>query len=439
MEDWKTELLAAIDNDHEALLAFLQKLVQTPSPNPPGDTQAAIGVVEDFLHSHDIDTRLIAPQSTKPNIVASFDAHQADSTPGPTLVLNGHIDVFRVENASDWQRDPYSGAIENGFCHGRGTVDMKAGTAALVAAYVYLHARKDLLNGRLALTVVSDEETGGKWGSRYLLDHDGDREIWRGDCVLNAEPTGLDTIRFGEKGTLRTTFTIKAEAAHGAYIHRTEGAIRIASRVIQRLLALETMESPNMPPSIRAHLLRSDVRARIDQVMGAGAAASMLHPTVNIGTIHGGVKVNMIPSTCVFEVDIRLPIGLTTKTILDEIREMLQDVPEASFEVQSAASNPASASAPDHHLVDVVRKNAELVRGRRRAPLAIPSMGATDCKFWRYARVPAYSFGVSPETMAAVDERVSVKEFIDLVKIQALAAAEYLMTGGSEASDLKQY
>nr|OQO17078.1 hypothetical protein B0A51_17968 [Rachicladosporium sp. CCFEE 5018] len=431
MEGWKTELLASIDNDHEALLSFLQKLVQTPSPNPPGDTQAAFAVIEAFLHSHNIDSRVIAPQPTKPNLVASFDAAPA----GPTLVLNGHIDVFPVENASDWQRDPHSGAIEHGFCHGRGTVDMKAGAAALAAAYVYLHQRKGLLNGRLALTVVSDEETGGEWGSRYLLDHDVDRVIWRGDCVFNAEPTGLDTIRFGEKGTLRLTFTIRTEGAHGAYIHRTEGAIRIASRVIQRLLALETLESPNMPASIRAHLQRREVRARIDEVMGAGAAASMLHPTVNIGTIRGGVKVNMIPSTCVFEADIRLPIGLTGDQIPAAIRAMLEDVPEAIFTVQTAASNPASASPPDHELVEVVRRNAELVRGKARAPLAIPSLGATDCKFWRYAGVPAYSFGVSPETMAAVDERVSVEEFIDLVKIQALAAGEYLRNGGSELSD----
>nr|OQO23313.1 hypothetical protein B0A51_09448 [Rachicladosporium sp. CCFEE 5018] len=223
------------------------------------------------------------------------------------------------------------------------------------------------------------------------------------------------------------TFTIKTEAAHGAYIHRTEGAIRIASRVIQRLLALETMGSPDMPPSIRAQLQRRDVRSRIDEVMGSGAAASMLHPTVNIGTINGGVKVNMIPSTCVFEADIRLPIGLSAETVVVKILAMLQDVPEASFEVQQAASNPANSSAPDHHLVGVIRKNAELVRGKGGAPLAIPSLGATDCKFWRYAGVPAYSFGVSPETMAAVDERVSVKEFVDLVKIQALAAGDYLM------------
>jgi acetylornithine deacetylase/succinyl-diaminopimelate desuccinylase-like protein len=64
--------------------------------------------------------------------------------------------------------------------------------------------------------------------------------------------------------------------------------------------------------------------------------------------------------------------------------------------------------------------------GSGKKPVAIPSLGATDCKFWRYHGVPAYVFGVSPETMAARDESVSVEEFLTVVKTHALAAWEYL-------------
>jgi acetylornithine deacetylase/succinyl-diaminopimelate desuccinylase-like protein len=67
---------------------------------------------------------------------------------GPRLILNGHTDVFRVGEAGAWSgRHPWSGdKIVNGkgelAIHGRGTVDMKAGTAASVIAYAYLHTRK---------------------------------------------------------------------------------------------------------------------------------------------------------------------------------------------------------------------------------------------------------------------------------------------------------
>ena len=47
-------------------------------------------------------------------------------------------------------------------------------------------------------------------------------------------------------------------------------------------------------------------------------------------------------------------------------------------------------------------------------------------KFWWYHNVPAYVFGVSPETMAAsVDERVSIEEFLSVVKTHTLAVWDF--------------
>ena len=54
-------------------------------------------------------------------------------------MLNGHLDVFPVGDRAAWQRDPWSGDIEGGRLHGRGTVDMKCGTTALLFAFAYLH------------------------------------------------------------------------------------------------------------------------------------------------------------------------------------------------------------------------------------------------------------------------------------------------------------
>jgi acetylornithine deacetylase/succinyl-diaminopimelate desuccinylase-like protein len=75
-------------------------------------------------------------------------------------------------------------------------------------------------------------------------------------------------------------------------------------------------------------------------------------------------------------------------------------------------------------MVNILAKNAETVTGKR--PLAVPSIGATDCKFWRYNWVPAYVFGVSPETMGVRDESVSVDEFLAVVRTHVLAGWEYL-------------
>ena len=119
-----------------------------------------------------------------------------------------------------------------------------------------------------------------------------------------------------------------------------------------------------------------------------------------------------------------MPIGLTKESVLAKVEAILKDFPEASFEVQHAATNPSTASARDHKLVQLIQSNAEIVRGKR--PLAIASLGATDCKHFRRNNVPAYSFGPSPDRMAEKDERVSVREFIDLIKVHTLVARDYL-------------
>ena len=92
--------------------------------------------------------------------------------------------------------------------------------------------------------------------------------------MLNAEPSGIDSIRFAEKGTLRMTFTVESQAGHGAYIHRSEGAIRIATKLIQRLLTLEDLRGEGMDPDLREYLQRDDVREVADKTMGDGAAKS---------------------------------------------------------------------------------------------------------------------------------------------------------------------
>lgn len=434
--------LDALTADTAAHISFLQAFVRAPSPNPPGDTREAAAVIRSYLSARGIATQVIAPREHMPNVVSEFSCSTDDdinNSPGardggPRLVMNGHIDVFPAGDGHDWDRGPWSGDVAGGRLHGRGTVDMKAGTAAGVIAFAYLFKyRAHLRRGSsVALCAVSDEETGGKFGTRWLLEHGGDddgdggRSRWAGDVVINAEPGGLGTIRFAEKGTLRLTFTVDVgPGAHGAFTHRSKSATRIAARLIGDLAVVEDID-PDLDPELRAYLERADVRRAIDDAMGSGAADIATKCTLNIGTIHGGLKVNMIPGTCVFEADVRMPQGLTADDVMQVVRKVLEEKyqGEARVEIQQAASNPAATSAHDHPMVGILAKQAERFTGR--TPVAIPSLGATDCKHYRYRGIPAYTLGVSPDFMGAKNESVSVDEFLAVVKTHALAAWEYL-------------
>ncbi|KAL3484925.1 hypothetical protein BJX62DRAFT_248039 [Aspergillus germanicus] len=383
----RKSLLKTLEATQTTQLHLLQSLVRAPSPNPPGSTSAAASVLTTYLSENDIPYRIIAPQPGCPNIVSEFTGGKG---PGPRVVLNGHIDAFPVgPNTDGWNRDPYSGDVVEARIHGRGVVDMKSGTASLVIAYAALYERREELKGSVALCAVSDEETGGRWGTQYLIKQD--RERWGGDVMLSSEPSGM-TVRFSEKGTLRISGVVRTKGAHGAYLNLSKGAIRTAAAYFTEVIdAVESMPV-NAPPEMAIHLKDPETLAAVDRAMGPGTSTIIAKPTVNIGTIKGGTKVNMIPDTCEFELDIRLPVGLTAEevlSVLDSIGRRYADVGASiTLKKQEAASNPSSFSPLDHAMVECLKNAATLTGGPR--PVATPSMGATDCKHYRYAGIPAY-------------------------------------------------
>jgi succinyl-diaminopimelate desuccinylase len=194
---------------------------------------------------------------------------------------------------------------------------MKCGTTASIFTYAYLSGLADELRGRLTLTLVSDEETGGRWGSGYLVEHHGDEVL--GDCVLNGEPSSPQTISFGEKAMYWLSSPSARRAR--AYPHVSKSANRIAAALIRDLESLESLV-PATPEKVARALGGSDVRAGAERGLGAGAAAFLQKVTLNVGVIRGGVKVNMLPASCEIEADARLPVGVDR----DDVRRAVERI-----------------------------------------------------------------------------------------------------------------
>lgn len=401
-----------IEEERPQLVEFLQGFVRAKSPNPPGDTREAAHVITQYLARHGLPHRVIAPQATMPNIVGSFEGGAA----GRHLVLNGHIDCFPVGEGHGWTQDPWGGAIVDGKLYGRGAADMKTGTTASIMTYRLLHRIKERLKGRLTLTCVSDEETFGPWGARYLMEHH--PEV-HGDCLLNGEPGSPYSIRFGEKGPLWLEFTVRTPGAHGAYTHFSKSATKIALQLARDLEAVTLIE-PQVSDNIRAALEQG--RATMDKAMGAGAADTVSAVTLNVGTIRGGLKVNMVPGECVFETDIRLPVGVDKQQVLDAVAEVLNRYPEATM--RETQFSPPSWCDPNGEMVEILQRNVQGLKGFR--PVPIVSLGGTDARLWRYRGVPAYVYGPFPRGMGSTDEHVEVEEFMHIVRIHVLSAYDYL-------------
>lgn len=406
-----------VEQDRDEIVAFLSRFLQAKSPNPPGDTREASACVEQFLSAASLPYRVLSGQDHVPNIVGTLDSGR----PGKHLVLNGHMDVFPAIEDIPGERSQWSGEVVDGRVYGRGAADMKCGTTAALFAYRYVARLLDQLSGRLTLTVVSDEETGGRWGTGYLMQTIPDEVL--GDCCLDGEPSGLATLRFGEKGALRAVLTTKTRGGHGAYPHMSDSAIKIAADLVRELETLADL-TPDLPEHILDVLSRPEIREATDKSLGAGACDVVGKATVNIGVIRGGLKVNMLPDECVLEVEIRMPPGLQRSRVERELLSIVAKYPSTTCEIRDHHSYDSSWCDPQHEMVSILQQSAEAVTGLR--PQPIISLGGSDTRYWRHRGIPAYLYGPSPKTMGRRDEHVTIEELITVVKVHAMSAVRYL-------------
>lgn len=410
-EGARRQLLAWINEDRDETLRFVQDFVRIRSPNPPGDTRAAMAHVRGLLDRHGLPYDLHIRDATMPNLVAARTFGEG----AKHLVLNGHIDVFPVESETGWSHDPWDGVLD-GVIWGRGSADMKVGTTASLLTHIYLSRLGAPLAGRLTLTIVSEEESFGPNGARHLFDVC--PEAVTGTSCLNGEPSSANTVRFGEKGAIWLRITTETPGGHGAYPHVSENAIEKAFALVADLRALT--DTPFQEPEAVVAALEQ-FRTEFDAAYGVGAADMARRITFNLGTMTGGSRVNMIASQCTFEVDFRLPNGVDVPAFKARI-DALKATHDFTYEI--LIENLPNWCDPDSELNRIVADEAEALTGIR--PVSAVSLGNTDARLWRYRGVPGVIYGPAPRGMGSANEHVPHEEAMNVVRCHVLSAASYL-------------
>ena len=237
-----------------------------------------------------------SPDGTKTNLVAWIGPAPRDDRAG--LVLSGHMDVVPADEAG-WRNDPFLLTDEGDRWVGRGACDMK-GFLALAANLMAEMTEADpgRLRAPLALVFTYDEEVG-TLGARRLLESYGPGPSLPRAAIIG-EPTSLRVAR-AHKGHLKLRVTLHGRSAHSGYPHLGVNAIEPAGRVINALTEL------------RRELEREDPPHR------------ELFPEVpfvplNVGTVHGGAAINVIPDRCVVEVGVRPLPGMESAALSERIR-----------------------------------------------------------------------------------------------------------------------
>lgn len=379
-----------------ACVALASELVRTPSEDPPGDTGAAAAVVEAFLAAAGVAVVRFEPAPGRHGIVARLDSGR----PGPRLVYCAHLDVFPVGDRTLWSFDPFSGAVRDGHLLGRGASDMKGALAASVVAFLALREAGLPERGAVSLLLVSDEETGGAFGTEWALSNMPDLV---GDACVIGEPSGPDVVRVGEKGQVWVRLEARGDGYHGGIADGSESGWRLL-RAAQAVGSLARRRYP-VPPEHAEVVRASESYGWTKQL--AGREWLFTGVSVNLGLLGGGVKVNMSPTSAVAELDLRLPFGAEPAAILEEIAGLV--APFAVVITPLLAVPCAATISPlDSAVVRAALDAAGQAAGRPVPAVMAPTY--TDARFFRRRGVPAVVYGPRPHNMGGADESVAIDD-----------------------------
>jgi succinyl-diaminopimelate desuccinylase len=390
MDDRTETLLAAIDDQREAMTTMLAGLVGIPTENPPGAAyEPCLDALAAAMRTVGLTPERLDIQASPPGAGprAAVRAFVGDS--GPTLYFHGHYDVVPA-----YSRDQFVPRVEGDSLFGRGSSDMKSGLVAMLFAARALKSIGVPARGRLAVLCVPDEETGGAGGSGALA---ASGELARdGMGMLLPEPTS-GRIWHSSRGAFTAEVVIRGRAAHVGLQHHGVNAVERAMPILERLFTLK-------------HEL--DARGSILLVGGR---------------VDAGSNFNVVPDVCRFTVDRRTnpdeDFAAEKRRLVEAIEGTAPDGSQVTL--TTIQEGRSSASSMDQPLARILADAVTLVTGD--APEAEMCPGLLETRFYAAAGVPAYAYGPGLLSVShGPTEFVRISRMVECAKIYALVATRLL-------------
>jgi acetylornithine deacetylase/succinyl-diaminopimelate desuccinylase-like protein len=410
----------------EEVVGICRDLIRIDTTNPgdhsgPGERKAAeyvagllseVGLAPAVLESHPKRTSLVARV-------------EGQDRTRPALLIHGHLDVVPA-NASDWRHDPFSGEIADDCVWGRGAIDMKD-MDAMMLAVVRQRLRENRKPARdVVLAFTADEEAGGNWGARFLVEQHAD--LFEGVTEAIGEVGGfsvsvgdqrLYAVQTAEKGLAWMRVTAKGTAGHGSMIH-SDNAVTTLAEAIGRVGRYQW--PTQLPDSTTAFLRKASEALGVDfnpddpaSIVGKlGGMTKMIgaatQHTVNPTRLNAGYKVNVIPQVATAELDGRFLPGRE-----DEFYEQLDQLLGTAVSREFIHHDIALETTADGHLWNAM---AQALAAEDKDATVVPYClsAGTDAK--HFSKLGVRCFGFSPLRLPAeldfagmfhgVDERVAL-------------------------------
>jgi succinyl-diaminopimelate desuccinylase len=399
---WTDVVLSWLRQREEEMATLLAELVAIPTENPPGKNyRACADLLEGRVREFGLECERFEPAGQGKNEDAPVCLLARYGRGSPTFHFHGHYDVVPAQSAEQFRP-----VRKEHFLFGRGACDMKGGIVAMFYAILALKACGAELNGKIGLTLVPDEETGGERGSACLA-----REGWLGrDGVgmLLAEPTS-GVVWNANRGAISLRVQVFGKSAHVGLQHQGENAFERMHRVVERLQELKReVEQRATGLPIGAEQARNSI------LMLGGQSG-------------GGTNFNVVPERCWFTIDRRI----NPEEDLEEEKARLvgaleqcrgEGIPLAWEILQEGRT----AACPENGVLGrALARSVEAVRGD--VPRFETCPGLLETRFYAAQGIPAYAYGPGLLSVAhGPNEYVDMRKIIECAGIYALTAREVL-------------
>jgi acetylornithine deacetylase/succinyl-diaminopimelate desuccinylase-like protein len=360
---------------------------------------------------------MITPVDDTAYLIARWPGADAALKP---LVLSGHMDVVEARRA-DWQRDPFTAVVENGYLYGRGASDMKLDGAIAIASLIELKRQQYMPRRTIIMEFSGDEETAMKT-SAMIAD-----KLAGADLVLNIDGGGgeLDEktgapLYFTWQGAEKTYADFELSVANpgghsseprkdNAIDELAAALLKVANHQFRPELneltrayfeAAAKYEQPSIAAAMRAFAANPADPKAIATLSAKPDQVGKIGTTCVVTMITGGHAVNALPQRASANVNCRIFPGHPPAAIMAELKSAVAN-PNVVFKDVTEGTVPTEASPMRKDFVTAV---TDAMAAAYPGVPVFPSMasGASDSMWFRSKHVPSY--GASPTFMKPSDD-----------------------------------
>jgi len=443
------QILNEIENNKEEYIEFLRELIQTESYNPPGNEKDVAQKIEKYLRNAGIKCDIFSFGKNRANLFATLN----DNFEGKNLLYNGHMDVVPPGLEEEWKYPPLSAVVKRKRMFGRGTVDMKGGTAAMAISLKILKEIGVKTSGNLIFNAVADEEVGGILGTKWCVENL--LKSKNCDFAVIGEPTGFNplpkVITIGEKGRISIKIITNGISGHASVPYLGVNAIYMMSNIIQNLDKLD-----EYIPKIKHPLSKDDLEELVsvlfsskenfdrfleEQPLLQAVIKANIHFTKNMTMIKGGIKSNVIPDQCESIIDFRLIPGQKIEMILNGLKKLIN---ELGYQIKSEPTGLPEEVFVYLEVIDKGEasywkewKNSQTLKDfyniveqcYEKKPFYFLYPGSADTKYYRNTNFcpSTIMFGPGNGSLAhKTNEYIEIQDYINAIKVYTLFAYNYL-------------